>query len=405
MGAEAVLAAAVPLVVATATLVWFRRGRRDEVFTGVTPGELPAVGCDPGRARVRRGAEWSGPVAVRFTPPDEVTPGLAGTVIDGRAHLVDVTATLLDLAVRGFVTLTAAPDGDGAHDWTITRTVQDPAVLMAFERDLLAHLGEPGTAVAISELRARGFDLTLRQAQIGLYREVVERGWYRKHPLAGNGRLGCLGAVVAVLAVLVVLSALGHWTSPQPWLPVLTGGLGLLVAALVVVRFGRGRTPRTAEGSAVRVQTLGFERYLTTAEAGQIRFEEAQDLFSRYLPWAIVFGVADRWARVFAEVAARAHLNGHDALFVLDWIDGVDVVTHVVGGVADVVGLANVPSGADQALVDLDLADPGAVTGLVDSMAEGLGGVVESVADFIGAAGDLVDFGDGCLDVGGCDFP
>ena len=51
-------------------------------------------------------------------------------------------------------------------------------------------------------------------------------------------------------------------------------------------------------------QTNGFRRYLETAEADQIKFEEGQDIFSRYLPYAIVFGVADRWAKVFDELAA-----------------------------------------------------------------------------------------------------
>ena len=52
-------------------------------------------------------------------------------------------------------------------------------------------------------------------------------------------------------------------------------------------------------------QSLGFRRYLATAEANQLRFEEGEDIFSRYLPYAIVFGLADRWARVFSELAAQ----------------------------------------------------------------------------------------------------
>ena len=36
----------------------------------------------------RGSTQWSGPVAVRFTPPSGLTPGLVGTVIDGRADVV-----------------------------------------------------------------------------------------------------------------------------------------------------------------------------------------------------------------------------------------------------------------------------------------------------------------------------
>jgi uncharacterized membrane protein len=83
-----------------------------------------------------------------------------------------------------------------------------------------------------------------------------------------------------------------------------------VLAGLVVRLLGKRMASRTADGSAVLAQSLGFKQYLVTAEANQIRFEEAQDIFSRYLPYAIVFGVADRWARVFNEVAEAAAAAG-----------------------------------------------------------------------------------------------
>jgi uncharacterized membrane protein len=52
-------------------------------------------------------------------------------------------------------------------------------------------------------------------------------------------------------------------------------------------------------------QALGFKQYLETAEADQIKWEEGQDIFSRYLPYAIAYGCADRWAKIFADLAAR----------------------------------------------------------------------------------------------------
>jgi uncharacterized membrane protein len=53
-------------------------------------------------------------------------------------------------------------------------------------------------------------------------------------------------------------------------------------------------------------QARGFREYIRTAEAEQLRFEEGADIFSRYLPFAIVFGEAERWVRVFGPLAATA---------------------------------------------------------------------------------------------------
>ena len=74
------------------------------------------------------------------------------------------------------------------------------------------------------------------------------------------------------------------------------------ISALLVARNAPARTP---DGTAVLAQTLGFRQYLATAEAAQLKFEEGEDLFSRYLPYAIVFGLTEHWAQVFAQLAAQ----------------------------------------------------------------------------------------------------
>lgn len=392
----ALVAAAIPVLVAAGVLWWFRHRRRDEIFTGITPGEFPRIGDRVGRARVR-GGEWNGTVAPRFTPPEGMTPGLAGTVVDGKAHAVDVSATLVDLAVRGRLRLAAvAAEGQDQRDWRLHRleALADDR-LLPFEEDLLAAVFARGDTVTIGQLKEGGFDLTMRRAQIGLYREVVDRGWYTKHPRDRNRRLGLLGVPLLLVglgvgiagAVLIALS------EEQTWLLLGAGG-GLVAAAALLLWGGRGRTPRTAEGTAARIQTLAFEKYLATAEASQIRFEEAQDIFSRFLPYAVVFGLAERWAQVFAEVATRAHVAGlPEAMFDLGWIDGIDLVSQLGDSAMSAVELADIVQPAD--LVDLGDAD------FLSAIGDGLGGVVSSVGDFTSAASDLLDQAPGCGD--GCD--
>ena len=72
-------------------------------------------------------------------------------------------------------------------------------------------------------------------------------------------------------------------------------------------------------------QSLGFRRYLATAEANQLRFEEGEDIFSRYLPYAIVFGLADRWARVFSELAAQGRAFEQPSWYVGGYYPGANI--------------------------------------------------------------------------------
>ena len=81
-------------------------------------------------------------------------------------------------------------------------------------------------------------------------------------------------------------------------------------------RFGA----RTAQGSAALEQARGFELYLRTAEKEQLRFEEGVDIFSRYLPYAMIFGVTHRWTKLFAQLGAEGRNLANTS-----WYQGADL--------------------------------------------------------------------------------
>ena len=294
------------------TLVWTRG--RDERYADLTPGLSPSFGTGatgdgtPAAATVRGGSTT---VAVQFQPPKGVQPGMVGTIIDETANPIDVSATVIDLAVRGFLRI---EENEGAGrfartDWTLTR-LTPPAEerLLPYERQLLDGIfATRGDVVQLSDLK-NTFASTLKRIQSAMYQEVVTRGWFRSSPQAQRGAWQGLGLVIAALGGLLlfygraaIAAILGGGFSGGTAL-----GIGLVLAGLIVWFLGGRMAAKTAEGSAVHAQALGFKEYLTTAEAGQIAFEEASNIFSRYLPYAVVFGVADRWATTFAEVARAA---------------------------------------------------------------------------------------------------
>ncbi len=388
------------LLLVVPVIWWVRRGGRDEVFTGITPGELPGIGHQAGRARVG-GGEYSGPYAVRFTPPDRVTPGLVGVVIDGRADPHDLGATIVDLAVRGHYSIRAVepgPDeaaGSRSTDYVFTRAQVPPTDrLHPYEQILLDGLFARGPVARLSGL-GETFAQRMREAIVALYREVVDRRWYTGHPAAADRRVGCWLGALYVLAALGLAAVVWHLVREYAAGPAAYALPGLLlVGAALLLRLGRRRSPRTAEGSAVRVQTLGFRQYLSTAEANQLRFEEGLDVFSRYLPYAIVFGVAQRWARMAAEIlAVRPDLAAQLDLGWLDIVDVLDVGAGLLDGVGDLVDLGS-------QLTDLpDLL--GGLGDLLGGLAEGAGEVASGVGDLLSNAADGCS---GC-DLPGCDFP
>ncbi|WP_186827952.1 DUF2207 family protein [Knoellia locipacati] len=385
-----VLGGLVPLVGAALTLLWFRWRRRDEVFTQVTPGEVPRLGSGDGSARVRRGVEWKGSVAPRFHVPDESTPALSGTVIDGVVHGRDLTATLVDLALRGIVSLER--EGD---DWRVSRTGIDETSMAAHERVLLDAVLGGSPSVRLGELRKAEVAHRWREAEIAVYRAVVDRGWYAKHPRSRNGWLAALGLVLVLgAAVAGVASGVAddHWR----WVPL---GVGLGVGGALLVRLGRGRTPRTALGSAARIQALGYEKYLATAEAHQLRREELAGEVRSMLPYAVAFGVAAHVASVLGDALRAARIAEGTETALAMAVDGAldPGVFQLMSGLVDLGGDLDVP---DLGALG-DLVPDDAFTALVDGF-EGLGSALSS---FAGSIGDVIPDGDvldGCDGCGGC---
>jgi uncharacterized membrane protein YgcG len=305
------------LVIGGGAVYLVLRTGRDRRYLGFIPGLAPAEGPGPASRRaLKRATEeqdtyerrgWVGrvplmrsdPIAVQFQPPKGMRPGQLGTLLDEYANVVDVTATIIDLAVRGFLQITEVRRKGWFHggDWRLTRSRRPPGgELERYESTLLEAMFNGRGEVLLSGLR-QTFRTDLLKVQSQLYDDVTGRGWFRGNPVMVRRRWR--GLAVAVMALGCVLTWLlaRYTTFGLVGVGAVLGGAAALALA--------GRMPsRTAAGTAMLAQARGFRLYLETAEANEIRFEEEHDVFSRYLPYAIVFGVAERWARVFADLAA-----------------------------------------------------------------------------------------------------
>ncbi|WP_147916285.1 DUF2207 domain-containing protein [Ruania zhangjianzhongii] len=282
--------------------IWRARTRgRDRAYLGLTPGLFPTSPAAEQTGPARRR-----PVAVQFTPPEGVRPGVAGTLLDEVANTHDVTATIVDLAVRGYLTIVERePEKDGAaKEWDLRRSTDpersDWTGLAPFEETVLRALF-PGSEPQV-EMKTAGKSLaeSMSQVQAELYDRVMERKWFTASPQRVRRRWASWGAVALLLGIALTF-LLG-----------LTLGLGVVGVAValvgIVVMFAALAAPaRTAAGTAVLAQTLGFKKYLETAEVNQLKFEEENDIFSRYLPYAIAFGAAKHWTTVFADAAAQGY--------------------------------------------------------------------------------------------------
>ena len=257
--------------------------------------------------------------------------------MDATADSVDISATIIDLAVRGYLVITATEHG--GH--LLTRTDKNSDGLIGYELKLLnrifrsksghttpkrkthqpnterknhpSEIPQKGSQVSLKDLRDEKYGDIQSTARQGLYDRVVALGWFRSNPQAGRQSALKKGISIALFGTIVSFQLGVAFGWGIVGIPIMLFGAGL---AIMSQRFGA----RTAQGSAALEQARGFELYLRTAEKEQLRFEEGVDIFSRYLPYAMIFGVTHRWTKLFAQLGAEGRNLANTS-----WYQGADL--------------------------------------------------------------------------------
>ncbi|GII79698.1 hypothetical protein Sru01_46800 [Sphaerisporangium rufum] len=231
-----------------------------------------------------------------FAPPDGVRPGQIGTLIDEQADVIDVTASIVDLAVRGFVHIEEQQRTTyETPDWLLVKVPGAPlAELLDYERALYRAIFDGRDSVLLSELHG-SFAAGLGKVRDALYRDVVAQGWFARRPDSVRTRWTTIG--IALIGLGVLATVLLAWFTTYGLL-----GLALIIAGGALAAGGQYMPAKTAKGAAALAHTLGFRDHLASGELGDVPAAQRVELFSRYLPYAVVFDNVDRWARVVASV-------------------------------------------------------------------------------------------------------
>jgi uncharacterized membrane protein YgcG len=234
---------------------------------------------------------------VESAPPEGIRPAQAGLLVDEVINPVALTATLVDLAVRGYLRIEELPDHPGrGPDWRLVELKAADEDLLGYERMLLGGLFASRRIVPLSDLKQHFYD-QFEGARLWLYRDAVQRRWFTGRPDKVRRRWVVRGLAVTVVgaALTAVLVWLTHFGLAA--IPILLAGPVLMVGA-------RRMPARTPVGAGLLRRVTGFRTYLETAGVDRAGPAQAADQFSPYLPYAILFGLTEQWTRTFALVGA-----------------------------------------------------------------------------------------------------
>lgn len=248
-----------------------------------------------------------------FHPPAGVHPYLLGSIKDEQVDREDVTGSIIDLAYRGYIKIKELDEG---KNYELTRLAGKPKDegLNDFEVQLLDGIFGSEDSVETNKLGDKFF-LKYPALQQKIYQEMVDRGYFRESPQTTRSKYAGCGVLIMILGtfeiIFISLGALGVIGVIGP----IFLGIALAVLGVSLMVSAKYMPAKTAAGSKVYAEIMGFRMYMYHAERYRVQNLQPEE-FEKYLSYAIVFGIEESWADKFKDI-----YKGQP-----DWYDGTDAV-------------------------------------------------------------------------------
>lgn len=235
-----------------------------------------------------------------WRPPSDLTPAEAGTLIDERCDKPDIVATLIDLASRGYLRITEKPyhgiQMRSEHDYEFTRL--SPPVLETlkpheelFVRNLFGFVNDKDV---LSNMRGH-FHEHLQMLNRSVWESLLKGQFFLRHPEQDRRIFKWMSGFLFLLGGIAFFTSQG-----EPRL----AGAGSLLAGLIVALSATAMPARTSKGAAALKQLKAFKQFVHDADRQTIEqiYQEDRNVFSRYLSYAIVLKLGDKWSDHFEDV-------------------------------------------------------------------------------------------------------
>lgn len=246
------------------------------------------------------------PIAPQYAPPEGLTPSEVGTLVDNSADMRDISAMLVDLAVRGYILIEEKKKehlmglwSDKDYTFHLQKKTTEWNDLKPHEQEMLGDLFSAGAleSVNLSDLH-NTFYKNLPAIRDRIFDSLMNHHYYLHRPDRVR-QAYLVGGVTAGFVLAWAGSALARSLGMAPFSFILAA----VISGAVICVFGWFMPARTLQGARALEGALGFEDFLGHVEAD--RFErtiKTPQMFEKFLSYAMALGVEKKWAAAFKDI-------------------------------------------------------------------------------------------------------
>ncbi len=236
-----------------------------------------------------------------FSPPENVRPYLASNLYFEEFKKKIISATIVDLAVRGFIKIKE----ESKNNFTLTR-IEDEAKygeLTQRENDIISLIFDDSYEVNTSTFktpsneRAKKYQSLIQES----YNELVSLGYFNASPQITRAKYTTYSILLIILGIVAFIGGSLVLTTVIGVVFLCIPGIWIAIFGISIGVIARHMPSKSETGSKIYNHLQGFRMYLYTAERFRLQGLDPEE-FEKYLPFAMIFDIEKQWAEKFKDL-------------------------------------------------------------------------------------------------------
>ncbi len=245
-----------------------------------------------------RDPKGRGTIITEYDVPEDLSPLESAVLVHGSVNASAISASIVDLAERGFLKIERIVEKGlifDSTDYQLIRLSEKYTDLPPAEKLILEKLFETDR-VRVSALKNK-LSTVVSEAANATYLTLTGKQYFVENPHTVRSTYSIAGLVMCGVAF---------------FLPTLN--FSVLLSGIIILGFAWFMPKMTEQGAILRERLLGFKSYLNVTEKDRLNFANAPEknptIFEKFLPYAMIFGVEEAWAKQFEGMFIQENKQG-----------------------------------------------------------------------------------------------
>ncbi|MEF3692038.1 MAG: DUF2207 domain-containing protein [Candidatus Moraniibacteriota bacterium] len=244
-------------------------------------------------------------IIAEYEPPENLSLVEAGLLMtNGNLKNEFITAEIISFAVNGIITIKEVENkilffSSKDYEFIRKNNIEAEGRLNQVEKDILNKIFEKGSAVKISSLK-NNFYKILKDVKKDGNDLLAKKNLIVPGGLKYSTIMIGLGFVLTFFSLIWGIAIFGIWV-----------GLSAVISGLIITVFGFFMPKRTLAGAEIHWKIKGFKLFMETVDKDRAKFYEQENIFEKFLPYAVLFEITDIWIKRIKEIYGEEYFTNH----------------------------------------------------------------------------------------------